>query len=414
MAELPWEPKLDAQQTRDMVMQYRMRPALWDDKEDDIKEIERHAHAHRIPFARTEDHQDNAIVTAIKQFGMGWGEGFTTVVPEKLGFGAEPETQWDAIARSLGHLAGFVGYIPGGKAFNTIRALNMVTRGKSVPMRVAKKAEDALKKRIKPAMESANPQLLASLKSGSIIGDTLQGAFHLGVASSVSSWMHGVDEMIKGLGYGAMAGGAFRVIGNMPGFGERIRPNQLKPNGAPNLKKLSEGQKADLSLRTLAGMMFVGLPASLQGATTEEQVYNYLLGAFFGFHETPYRTRASRKMIHENLKDKYGPDPELNPRWDSLTRFAQKETKRDFQEFFGTEPDLAHFKYRMLSGMGLNLEDIEKLAKEYDKGMEIDPLTGEVYEGIRDKEIKEYEQYVKENPTIGHVAKDIYSKYKNK
>ena len=163
MAELPWEPKLDAQQTRDMVMQYRMRPALWDDKEDDIKEIERHAHAHRIPFARTEDHQDNAIVTAIKQFGMGWGEGFTTVVPEKLGFGAEPETQWDAIARSLGHLAGFVGYIPGGKAFNTIRALNMVTRGKSVPMRVAKKAEDALKKRIKPAMESANPQLLASL-----------------------------------------------------------------------------------------------------------------------------------------------------------------------------------------------------------------------------------------------------------
>ena len=149
--------------------------------------------------------------------------------------------------------------------------------------------------------------------------------------------------------------------------------------------------------------MFVGLPASLQGATTEEQVYNYLLGAFFGFHETPYRTRASRKMIHENLKDKYGPDPELNPRWDSLTRFAQKETKRDFQEFFGTEPDLAHFKYRMLSGMGLNLEDIEKLAKEYDKGMEIDPLTGEVYEGIRDKEIKEYEQYVKENPNSADI-----------
>ena len=35
------------------------------------------------------------------------------------------------------------------------------------------------------------------------VKDTLEGAFHLGVASSVSAWQHGVDEMMRGFAGGA-------------------------------------------------------------------------------------------------------------------------------------------------------------------------------------------------------------------
>ena len=46
-----------------------------------------------------------------------------------------------------------------------------------------------------------------------------EGAFHLGVASGVSSWRGGVDGMMSGFLHGGMAGGAFRAIGNYVGTG---------------------------------------------------------------------------------------------------------------------------------------------------------------------------------------------------
>ena len=290
---------------------------------------------------------------------------------------------WEGISRNLGHLAGFVGYLPGGRTLRKLGILKSYSRvaegirGKSVPMLFA----NAIQGRVGRAVEPMLGDLPKWATSG-IVPDLAQGAFHLGTASAISSWTHGVDEMFKAAGFGAVAGGVFRGIGNMPGFGKRINAGQMKPNGRPDFSKLEAGQKLDLAMRTTAGMAFPGLPSTLQGATTEEQVYQYAMGAFFGFGEIPFQTRTSRQYLAESIKEKYGPDPEMNPKWDGLTSQMKKIVSRDFQETFQYSTDgpseSSYVLFDILSNRGMNLKQIEDIANEYGEAYDVDPVTGEV------------------------------------
>ena len=398
-----FSPKFDEQQIRGVIDQYVRFPDAFNDKDDDIQVLEDHASYYRIPFARNKNHQDAFVTRMLKQAGAGFMEGFTTLPPEKLGVGSEPEDTWEGISRNLGHLSGFVGYLPGGKTLRKLGVLKSYSRiaegirGKSVPMVAA----NALQSRVGRAMEPILKDLPDWATSG-IVPDLAQGAFHLGTASAVSSWTHGVGEMFKAAGFGAVAGGAFRGIGNMPGFGKRIDASQMKPNGRPDFSKLEQGQKFDLAMRTTAGMAFQGLPSTLQGATTEEQVYQYAMGAFFGFGEIPYQTRTSRQYLAESIKEKYGPDPEMNPKWDTLTKEMKDIVSRDFKETFQYSADgpseSSYVLFDILSNRGMNLKQIEDLANEYGRAYNVDPVTGEISaKTLSPKEVKEYrDAYVKD------------------
>lgn len=393
MAVIPpkeWEPKFDEQSVRAAIWKYTTNPEQFD--EDGVRDLESHASYFRVPFARSKEHQENFITSSIEQIGKGWAEGFTTLVPEKFGFKDEPKTTGEAIARNIGHLAGFVGYLPGGKLFPILRAL----RGKSAPMFVAGKAQKAVSKRFKPMIEEVGP-VAKKFAEGTILSDLAGGAFHLGVASATSSWMHGIDEMMHSAAWGGVFGAGFRGIGNLPGFGKKLQASQLdRTTGSPVLSKLESGQKADLGIRTLAGSLFMGLPSSLQGATTEEQVYSYLLGSFFGFKEIPYQTRTSRELIHKSIKDDTGPYPENHPDYKNLNSEMRKMVERDFEEFFGPHEARA-LTYKMVKGEGLDLSDIEELAKLHDVNVQVDPVTGEIFEGVSKRDIKaEKERLVKE------------------
>ena len=398
-----WSPKMDESQIRGVIDQYSKFPEQFDGRDDDLEALEEHAYYYRIPFTRTKEHQDGYLTRMVKQAGRGWAEGFSTLPMEKVddflgtGLGGAPEDTHEAIARNLGHLAGFVGYLPGGRILRRLGALKMAgavgaLKGKSAPMQAANFAQKKVAKVIDPFIKD-----LPSWATSGVFSDMAQGAFHLGTASAVSSWTHGVDEMFHSAGFGAGAGAVFRGIGNLKGFGERLRPGQLKPNGSPNMKLLSDGQKADLAARTMAGAAFQGLPSTIQGATTEEQVYAYAMGAFFGYKEMPYQTRTSREFLHKSIKDDHGPDPEMNPRWDRMTKEMQGVIKTDFREFFG-EVESQALVYDLVRGK-IDLEDIEKLAEEYKTGMEVDPVSGEVYnKSLTKEEIAEYKEAFIKDP----------------
>ena len=390
-----WSPKFDEEQIRGVIDQYNRNPQLFDDKDEDIEVLEEHAYHYKMPFTRTKEHQDNYVMGVIKNAGRGWAEGFSTL--PLLGK-PEPKDTWQAIANNLGHLAGFVGYLPGGRALRKLGILKSYSKlaqglkGVSVPMVLATKAQKRVGKAIEPILKDLPDWIQAG-----VIGDMAQGAFHLGAASAVSSWTHGIDEIMKSAGFGATAGAAFRGIGNLRHFGKRIEGNQLKPNGSPDFSKIADGQKADLALRTMAGALFQGLPSTLQNATTEEQVYAYAMGSFFGFKEVPYQTRTSREFLAESFKDNYGPDPELNPSWDKLTSEMKEIVRRDFQETFQYSSDgpseTSHLLFDLFSSRGMNLKAIEGIAKEYAGAYEIDPVTGEVNaKALTPKEVKEYKE----------------------
>ena len=389
-----WEPSYDKEAIRDAIQKYTYNPEMFDD--DQIDDLQNHAQHYRMPFARNEQDQEAFLTKVIKNIGIGFGEGFTTLPGETIG-ASEPMDTTEGIARNLGHLAGFVGYVPGAKVLPFLRIL----RGKSLPMAAAGKAQRALKKTFEPALLEAGG-FAKEFAQGNLASDLASGAFHLGVASAVSSWTDGVDAMIESAGFGATFGAVFRGIGNMPGFGKKLAvQNYDRATGAVNLKSLSGGQRLDLGLRTVAGSMFQGLPSSMQGQTTEEQVYNYLMGGFFGFKESPMSTRTSREFIHKTLRNKEIDHPLEHPDFQKLTPQMQEIVRSDLNWFYG-EGEAQAIGYKLFRDSAqckkLTPDRLLELAKEQGFEYGRDPVTDKPFvkltEEQKKKNLRDIEQEV--------------------
>lgn len=277
-----------------------------------------------------------STTSLVGKFIGGFIEGFTT-----LPINEEPENTAEAIAENLGHLLGFIGVVPGlgtvgsmgakaimgtgrfaakaavktvgsvAGASTTLRAGRRVmgafgrgavpvARFRSVPMwaadKVTKKAFEIAGK------GAAGTRAAKFLNESELAGHLLHGAFHLGTASAVSSWTKGVDDMAHSFAFGAVAGGVFRGIGSIPGIShqataEAIRRGQLTPNlsvlfgGGENAKRMAA--------RMMAGTVFQGLPSTMAGAPIEMQIYDYLLGAYFGGMEVSHHERSAMNFVQE-------------------------------------------------------------------------------------------------------------------
>ena len=86
----------------ELVRQYRYNPRLF--SEEQVDQIQELATQYDIPFKRKVEEFN--LRKAVSQLSSGFLEGFTTIPVGKIG-GKEPKTTYEAIAHSLGHLAGF-------------------------------------------------------------------------------------------------------------------------------------------------------------------------------------------------------------------------------------------------------------------------------------------------------------------
>jgi hypothetical protein len=280
-----WQPTLTKEQTRISVNNYRDNP-----NPQYLESLRSHAQYHNIPFYEG----DFSILDAIKQAGGGLFEGFTT-----FRIADPPDNEYEAIIRNISHLAGFVPGLMAGplKALGLKSMARAIGGFKSVPMWGADKVTKYAKKYVvKPALKGSLNGRFGAVNTASkfMLGDkakhVAEGAFHLGVASAISSWPGGVDEMMHSFAGGAVAGAGFRTIGN-----------------------IIPGTKAgDKALRALSGSLFMGLGSTARGATTPEQIYEYLLGAYFGGKEQPFfRTRAVKYLEKGEKLARSGDDPEF-------------------------------------------------------------------------------------------------------
>ena len=94
--QIQFQPRLSSDQTRNVISGYKRNPRRYN--EQLLDEIRQHASYHNIPFYEG----DFSIIDAIKQAGGGFIEGFTT-----LKVVDPPDNEYEAIARNIGHLAGF-------------------------------------------------------------------------------------------------------------------------------------------------------------------------------------------------------------------------------------------------------------------------------------------------------------------
>ena len=337
MAEQQWSPNLSYKQTRELINRYNKNPRGFGG--DSINALRQHAHYHNIPFYEG----DFSIADAITQAGVGFIQGFTTLDIGKK----HPDNEWEAVARSLGHLIGFApGILSGplgwlgkiGKINSLQAASHMLKGARGIPLKIAedilqpraaKLATKALKSsylKRTDAFDTFSKYLLHPSKGGAL-RDVASGAFKLGAASGISSWQGGVDEMMRSFGSGAFYGGAFTSIGNL--IGKNVK-------GQRPYKFSVESEKAEKFARTLSGSLLMGLPASIRGATTPELIYEYLMGAYFGGKEKPWTTKRAAKELTRGIKEaRENPDaqfertldPEMFTRWPDIPQEVRVELR---------------------------------------------------------------------------------------
>jgi len=286
---------------------YRARPDLFN--EEQLENLSEEANSLGIRFKPLE--QKVNIRRIAKQLTSGFGEGFTTIP-----MGAPPRTTYESIAHSMGHLAGFApsilaapvslfskGLIKiGAKTVGEKIAKGIIPKihkvgEMSLPMIGRRHAKGLLDKGLaKSKLES-----LRFFKRGSASRQIIEEAVGLGTASLVSGVWRGPDSYMNTFTYGAVAGGAFGGLGNF------VRLGKIFKNGNP-----AQVKKAENILKMGVGSAMLGLPSTLRKDPIEAQIYEYLLGGFFGYNSRPAFEQEAGKFITNTM---YSNSPEhiLNP-----------------------------------------------------------------------------------------------------
>ena len=326
--QVQFQPLWDEASLRELIKSYKKNPEFTDDTTKEL--IKQHSAYYNVPFYEGEFD----LISAFSHAGAGFFEGFTT-----LNLMEPADNEYEQIFRNLGHLAGFA---PGllatplrglSKLAPQMASLKSLTKtaamlnDKSVPMAGAKFLTRKTKEIVRPMMGKvttgrANATSTAlDFLTGSKARHIAEGAFHLGAASAISSWQGGVDEMMSGFLHGAMAGGVFRSIGQL---------------------RLADTKSGNKIARGIAGSLFMGLPSTVRGATTPEQVYDYTMGAYFGKGERPAHKMRGQKFLNKVIKDAQS-DPKLRTSYDP-------ELHPDFETLDPMEKDYVLRKHKTVTG----------------------------------------------------------------
>lgn len=313
---------------QDLINQYRANPDMFND--DQLDELERLASDNQIKFKRMQS--PFSMRRAMQQASAGFIEGFTTLdlIPK------EPRNTGEAIFRQLGHLAGFAPSIMKAPIIGVGKAIakltgreskdvlsGTITRSvlngidfigdKSIPMIAQRKSIGLFNKGIKKAgMDS-----LEYMKRGASGRAIAEEAVGLAGASAISSVWKGPDAIIDSFLGGAILGGAFGGIGQ---FGNVARFYKGTPE---------QIERANAYLRTGLGSLTAGLPSTLRNDPTEMQIYEYLLGGYFGYQTRPAREREAGRFLtsEQRYNNRDGGAEILDPRRSGEFKSMSKEAQ---------------------------------------------------------------------------------------
>lgn len=292
---------MNEEQVAQLAQAYKANPYLFTPGQ--VSTLERHSWDYGLQFLRDQRAEEFSLLGTVKQLGAGFLSGLTT-----LQMGDDPSNTYEAIARNVGSLLGFVGYIPGpglaGKvgatAIGRAIGLGRLARMASAPTRITTKAGGGLSvpmlvgEQAARAVEKISPQAKQWLTQ-TRLGDVARAGIELGAASAVSSWQQGVDSMMAGLVRGGAEGLGFRALSNF------VRVGALGKAAGVEKVDPEMAKGADMAIRAVASSLYSGLPSTAVGEPLELQVYQYLLGAYFGVVEAPFSIRQAQRHIYENI-----------------------------------------------------------------------------------------------------------------
>jgi hypothetical protein len=312
----------EALKVQNLINTYRANPDMFDD--DQLDYLEQLAEQSEIKFKRMQG--EFSLRRSLQQAQAGFIEGLITIdlIPK------EPRTTGEAIFRQLGHLAGFA---PGilkapvvgmaklaakitgrdvkkqgygritGAFLDHVNVLDAV----SVPMIASRGVKNLYTKGLKKSKLTS----LDFLKQGAKTRAISEEALGLGSAMAVSNIWKGGDVIADSFVGGMVTGGVFGGIGNFVSMGNLYK-------GTP-----AQVDQANKLLRMGVASAFTGLPSTLRGEPTEMQIYEYLLGGFFGYNSRPAREIEAAKWFTPFRDPMDIFRPEKSKGFKSLSKSAQ-------------------------------------------------------------------------------------------
>ena len=328
----------EPQYVRDLINKYRAEPNMFDDSQLDV--LQQKADQYNIPFKPLRD--TTTLGSLARNFTGGFVRGLVPLVPPD----DKPRTTYEAIAQSLGHLAGFApsilsvplrGATTVAKAGSRLLGLTKLTDKIDNVKKLAPNNQGFIGMKTVATLDKIALPMIASrfakrgigrgiskleldaietFKKGGAGLAITEEAIGLGAASVVSNVWAGPDEYINTFFGGALAGGLFGGIGNYIAIGNRL--------------KFAKGEKqrkaAEQALRGALGAAVTGLPATLRDEPIEMQLYEYLLGGFFGYKSRPAHEAvggahiAGMDATNKSLMLK----PELSKNFENLNKQTQE------------------------------------------------------------------------------------------
>jgi len=287
--------QVDPIRVQRMVRLYDRMPNLFSD--DDLYELEEQARAIGLDWRPAPEQAEFSLRRTVKQAVMGFVGGFTTLQSSDL-----PENTYEEIARSLGSVAGFMGFVPGPGLFakgGAAALLAVGSRGRaaqflqrmaatpnvlnvpSIPILAGSAVARAGKQIVERTLGA---QAATALRSTA--WDAAEEALRLGTASAVSSWQGGVDAMFEGSWRGALEGAGFRVLSNATNIGKALM-------GADR----AQAEAANTVIRVAVNAAYGGVLSNVMGDSFPLQLYHTALGAFFGIRDIPLAERNARMFL---------------------------------------------------------------------------------------------------------------------
>ena len=297
---------------------YNTRPGYF--TEEEVDELEKLAKANDLDFKRNPLDADFKLGRTISQAVGGVVEGMTT-----LPVGDDPRNFPERVAKSLGHLVGFVGgpgkLLAGTKALSGVKGFQTWTElGGSVPMAATNLLFRGAGKITEGAKAKEAWKSIEFLKKNLNATDIVHDALHLGTASAISSWTHGVDEAMSSFIHGSVAGGVFAGIGNYMQLNKMVNSSNetVSKYGAQTVRALAGG---------ISNQLMTVLPQ--EEVPMEDQIYAFLLGTYFGGKSMPAHKKVAYRKFGEMVKSEQSQNPIERPEdlvgWKDFPKRVQKE-----------------------------------------------------------------------------------------
>ena len=219
---------------------------------------------------------------------------------------------------------------------------------RSVPMRAADflldNASASLNKTGLVSTGFLSRGLFKNKKFRKIAHDSL----HLGVGLGVSAWKDGPKGMAEAAMHGAIAGAVFSSTSEFINIGKLLANPKTQKLGEQALRrKALEARETEsvmnLFARGTVGSAYTGLTATFQGAPLPDQVYEYLLGFFFG---------ASGRSTAEREISKYITKKPMRDPLQSIDVYKKELTRgNDYQKLITEHPSAKDYIKRHLDAI---------------------------------------------------------------